>query len=78
MNTKTLKAIKVIDDILRPDLIELYGDEGLLSFLNLTVDETERIEDAIIVTLEKLDNIRQSKISDLHEHVHIDMISRVE
>lgn len=49
----------------------------MLDLLNITDEERRRIEDAILVTIEKIEYIKKSKISNLQEHVDIEYIDRV-
>lgn len=49
----------------------------MLDLLNITDEERRRIEDAILVTIEKIEHIKKSKISNLQEHVDIEYIDRV-
>lgn len=49
----------------------------MLDLLNITDEERRRIEDAILVTIEKIEQIKKSKISNLQEHVDIEYIDRV-
>lgn len=49
----------------------------MLDLLNITDEERRRIEDAILVTIEKIEQIKKSKISNLQEYVDIEYIDRV-
>lgn len=71
MTEQTLYTIKDIVNNLE------YGNSNLfnmLDFLNITPEERKRIEDSIIVTAEKINMIKESKISNLHEHLDINYI----
>lgn len=75
MNNETLKTLANIESTLRRDVVSLYNE--YLDLLNINDDERQKIEDAIIVTIEKLDLVRASKISNLDEHVEIEYLTRV-
>ena len=41
----------------------------MLDLMNLTESERNRIEDAMLITIEKIDVVKVSKISQLEDHV---------
>lgn len=49
----------------------------MLDLLNINDEERRRIEDAILVTIEKIEETKKSKISNLQEHIDIEFIDRV-
>lgn len=73
MEKDTLFAIKELEATIRSDALELYSGP-YLDLLNINKDERDRIENALIKLVEKMDNIRASKIKDIHEHVDIDSL----
>lgn len=75
INKKGLITLANIEYTLRHDMLNLYNE--YLDLLNITSEERQRIEDAIITTIDKLDNIRSSNIRDLDDHVEVDLINRI-
>lgn len=73
MNKSTLYTI---GDILKSLDTNINNLHSLLDLLNLTPDERIRIEDALLVTLSKIDKIKESPIRDLDQHVHVDYIEK--
>ena len=74
MKKSTLLTIK--DIILSIDSSNRNLHE-MLDLLNLTPDERTRIEDAIMVSAEKIEQIRRSQINDLNQHMDVEYIERV-
>lgn len=50
----------------------------MLDLLNLTPEEKLKIEDMILVTKEKIENIKKSQISDLDQHIDVNYIETME
>lgn len=73
MKRSTLLTIKDIVYNLDKSCCDLHE---LLDLLNLTTDERVKIEDALLVTLDKVDKIKNSQISNLGDHIEIDYIEK--
>ena len=50
----------------------------MIDLLNLTPEEKLKIEDMILVTKEKIENIKKSQISDLDQHIDVNYIETME
>ena len=69
--------------ILISNIINQLDDAGeklfeMLDLLNLTPEEKLKIEDMILVTKEKIENIKKSQISDLDQHIDVNYIETME
>lgn len=73
MKKSTLLVIRDIVYNLDKSCCDLHE---LLDLLNLTPEERNKIEDALLVTLNKVDKIKNSQISNLEDHIEIDYIER--
>lgn len=73
MKRSTLLTIKDIVYNLDKSCCDLHE---LLDLLNLTPDERVKIEDALLVTLNKVDKIKNSQISNLEDHIEIEYIEK--
>lgn len=71
MDKDTLFVIKELEATIRSDAMELYNGP-YLDLLNINQNERDRIENALIKLVEKMDTIRASKIKDLEEHIDVD------
>lgn len=49
----------------------------MLDIMNLNQEERRRIEDAILVTIDKINIIKKSNISDLQNHIDIKFIDKI-
>lgn len=74
MKKSTLLTIKDIILAIDNSNRNLYE---MLDLLNVTPDERLRIEDAIMVTAEKIEQIRRSQITELNQHMDVDYIERM-
>lgn len=75
MNKNTLVLIS--------NIINQLDDAGeklfeMLELLNLTPEEKLKIEDMILVTKEKIENIKKSQISNLDQHIDVNYIETME
>ena len=69
--------------ILISNIINQLDDAGeklfeMLDLLNLTPEERLKIEDMILVTKEKIENIKKSQISNLDQHIDVNYIETME
>ena len=69
--------------ILISNIINQLDDAGeklfeMIDLLNLTHEEKLKIEDMILVTKEKIENIKKSQISDLDKHIDVNYIETME
>ena len=69
--------------ILISNIINQLDDAGeklfeMLDLLNLTPEEKLKIEDMILVTKEKIENIKKSQISDLDQHIDVNYIETMD
>ena len=69
--------------ILISNIINQLDDAGeklfeMIDLLNLTPEEKLKIEDMILVTKEKIENIKKSQISDLDQHIDVNYIETME
>ena len=69
--------------ILISSIVNQLDDAGeklfeMLDLLNLTPEEKLKIEDMILVTKEKIENIKKSQISDLDQHIDVNYIETME
>ena len=69
--------------ILISNIINQLDDVGeklfeMLDLLNLTPEEKLKIEDMILVTKEKIENIKKSQISNLDQHIDVNYIETME
>jgi len=69
--------------ILISNIINQLDDAGeklfeMLDLLNLTPEEKLKIEDMVLVTKEKIENIKKSQISDLNNHIDVNYIETME
>lgn len=71
MDKNKLYAVKNIIEELDKANEELYL---MIDLMNLTVSERERILDAMLLTEEKIKEIKQSKISELDQHVNFEYL----
>ena len=65
------------------NIINQLDDAGeklfeMIDLLNLTPEEKLKIEDMILVTKEKIENIKKSQISDLDQHIDVNYIETME
>ena len=74
MKKSTLLTIKDIILAIDNSNRNLYE---MLDLLNITPDERLRIEDAIMVAAEKIEQIRRSQITELNQHMDVDYIERI-
>lgn len=63
------KTLCAIADIVSHIGWQLDNLDDLMPYLNLSNEDREDIENAILITRYKLDDIRKSKITDLGEHI---------
>ena len=71
MKKSTLLTIKDIIQTIETSNRNLYE---MLDLLNITPEERIIIENAMLVTLEKIEMIKQSKLSELNQHIDVDYI----
>lgn len=69
--------------ILISNIINQLDDAGeklfeMIDLLNLTPEEKLKIEDMVLVTKEKIENIKKSQISDLDQHIDVNYIETME
>ena len=69
--------------ILISSIVNQLDDAGeklfeMLDLLNLTPEEKLKIEDMVLVTKEKIENIKKSQISDLDQHIDVNYIETME
>lgn len=74
MNRSTLIAISDIVNNLENSSRELHDR---IETLNLTNEEAEKIREAMMLILIKIDWIKQSKIQDLDEHIDVSYIQNM-
>ena len=65
------------------NIINQLDDAGeklfeMIDLLNLTPEEKLKIEDMILVTKEKIENIKKSQISNLDQHIDVNYIETME
>lgn len=75
MNKNTLSTLADIEYVIRKDVMTLYNE--YLDLMNLSPDERTKIENAALTTIEKLDEIKSSKIKDLDDHVELEALNRI-
>lgn len=75
MNKNTLSTLADIEYVIRKDVLTLYNE--YLDLMNLSPDERTKIENAALTTIEKLDEIKASKIKDLDDHVELEALNRI-
>lgn len=71
MKKSTLLTIRDIIQTIETSNRNLYD---MLDLLNITPEERIIIENAMLVTLEKIEMIKQSKLSELNQHIDVDYI----
>ena len=71
MKKSTLLTIRDIIQTIETSNRNLYD---MLDLLNITPEERIIIENAMLVTLEKIEMIKQSKLSELNRHIDVDYI----
>lgn len=71
MKKSTLLTIKDIIQTIETSNHNLYD---MLDLLNITPEERIIIENAMLVTLEKIDMIKQSKLSELNQYIDVEYI----
>lgn len=71
MKKSTLLTIR---DIIQTIEISNHNLYEMLDLLNITPEERTIIENAMLVTLEKIEMIKQSKLSELNQHIDVDYI----
>ena len=71
MKKSTLLTIRDIIQTIETSNRNLYE---MLDLLNITPEERITIENAMLVTLEKIEMIKQSKLSELDQHIDVDYI----
>lgn len=71
MKKSTLLTIRDIIQTIENSNRNLYD---MLDLLNITPEERIIIENAMLVTLEKIEMIKQSKLSELNQHIDVDYI----
>ena len=71
MKKSTLLTIRDIIQTIETSNRNLYE---MLDLLNITPEERITIENAMLVTLEKIEMIKQSKLSELNQHIDVDYI----
>lgn len=71
MKKSTLLTIRDIIQTIETSNRNLYE---MLDLLNITPEERIIIENAMLVTLEKIEMIKQSKLSELNQHIDVDYI----
>ena len=69
--------------ILISSIVNQLDDAGeklfeMIDLLNLTPEEKLKIEDMILVTKEKIENIKKSQISDLDQHIDVNYIETMD
>ena len=69
--------------IIISNIINQLDDAGeklfeMIDLLNLTPEEKLKIEDMVLVTKEKIENIKKSQISDLDQHIDVNYIETME
>lgn len=69
--------------IIISNIINQLDDAGeklfeMLDLLNLTPEEKLKIEDMVLVTKEKIENIKKSQIYDLDQHIDVNYIETME
>ena len=72
MNKSELLSLKNIIENLEMANEDLMS---MLHLLNITQEEREKLENLVIATDDKIDQIKSSKISQLDEHVNFDELS---
>lgn len=72
MNKSELLSLKNIIQNLEMANEDLMS---MLHLLNITQEEREMLENLVIATDDKIDQIKSSKISQLDEHVNFDELS---
>lgn len=71
MKKSTLLTIRDIIQTIETSNRNLYD---MLDLLNITPEERIIIENAMLVTLEKIDMIKQSKLSELNQYIDVEYI----
>lgn len=74
MRKNTLVTIGDIIHNLDKSNKELYD---MIELINLADDEMSRVIDSIFVLSDKIERIKQSKLSELTEHVDVDYIENM-
>jgi GTP1/Obg family GTP-binding protein len=53
------------------------GTYEMMELLNMTSEELNKVNDAIMVVAEKIERIKKSNISDLEEHIDVNYIENI-
>ena len=72
MNKSELLSLKNIIENLEMANEDLMS---MLHLLNVTEEEREKLENLVIATDDKIDQIKSSKLSQLDDHVNFDELS---
>lgn len=74
MKKSTLITIAEIVNMVDKSNRELYD---MLELLNLTPEELNKIDGAIMVVAEKIERIKKSNISDLENHIDVNYVENI-
>jgi hypothetical protein len=53
------------------------GTYEMMELLNMTPEELNKVNDAIMVVAEKIERIKKSNISDLEEHIDVNYVENI-
>jgi predicted nucleic acid-binding Zn-ribbon protein len=74
MKKSTLIAIAEIVNLIDNSNRGIYE---MMELLNMTPEELNKVNDAIMVVAEKIERIKKSNISDLEEHIDVNYIENI-
>lgn len=74
MKKSTLITIAEIVNMVDKSNRELYD---MLELLNITPEELNKIDGAIMVVAEKIERIKKSNISDLENHIDVNYVENI-
>jgi predicted nucleic acid-binding Zn-ribbon protein len=74
MKKSTLIAIAEIVNLIDNSNRGIYE---MMELLNMTPEELNKVNDAIMVVAEKIERIKKSNISDLEEHIDVNYVENI-
>lgn len=74
MKKSTLITIAEIINLIDNSNRDLYN---MMELLNMTTEELNKVDGAIMVVAEKIERIKKSNISDLDNHIDVNYIENI-
>ena len=74
MKKSTIIAIAEIVNLIDNSNRGIYE---MMELLNMTPEELNKVNDAIMVVAEKIERIKKSNISDLEEHIDVNYVENI-